>query len=228
MSAQTCRHYIVAVDPGLSMQHTAIAIIEQHTRREPRGRSECTAIQLRHLERLPLDATYPQTVERTKERLGALEVPEDARQSDLIVDVTGTGRAIAGLMKTAGMDPITVAITAGMDENEITPRDWRLPKIELVGNLQVLFQTEKLKTAKALPLVPVLLQELQDFKLKPSPVNLTDTESWREGQHDDLVFAVGLAAWRAVRETPSRAGRWRTSWEKNLYAPPKRRTFMGS
>ncbi len=115
-----------------------------------------------------------------------------------------------------------------MDENEINPRDWRLPKIELVGNLQILFQTEKLKTAKALPLVPVLLQELQDFKLKPAPVNLTDTESWREGQHDDLVFAVGLAAWRAVRETPSRAGGWRTNWEKKLYAPTKTRTFMGS
>ena len=77
-----------------------------------------------------------------------------------------------------------------------------MPKIELVGNLQVLYQTERLKMASALELVSTLIDELRDFKMRPPRIDPSDPETWREGQFDDLMFAVALAAWRASREVP--------------------------
>ena len=52
-------------------------------------------------------------------------------------------------------------------------------------------------------LVPALIDELRDFKMKPPRIDPNDPETWREGQFDDLVFAVALAAWRASRHVPT-------------------------
>ena len=56
--------------------------------------------------------------------------------------------------------------------------------------------------ASALDLVSDLTGELQQFSMKPPRINPNDPEAWREGQFDDLVFAVAVAAWRAVRHVP--------------------------
>ena len=56
MSGLICHHYIIGVDIGLTMEPTALAVIEQETRRVKHG-AECTVLRLRHLERLPLDTT---------------------------------------------------------------------------------------------------------------------------------------------------------------------------
>ncbi len=61
----------------------------------------------------------------------------------------------------------------------------------------MLYQTKKLKTAEKLPLAETFIEELQKFRLKSPVLSATDFEAWREGAHDDLVFAVALAAWRA-------------------------------
>ncbi len=49
--------------------------------------------------------------------------------------------------------------------------------------------------AERLPLARTLTQELADFEVKISPSG-HDTYSARSGQHDDLVLAVAIVAWR--------------------------------
>ncbi len=70
-----------------------------------------------------------------------------------------------------------------------------MPKRELVSNLAVIFQSDRLKIARALPEAPVLIEELQNFKLKITTAGNDTYEAWRESDHDDLVLAAAMAAW---------------------------------
>ena len=106
-----------------------------------------------------------------------------------------------GLMQSQDFDPISVLITGGAGENRSDDGIWRLAKTELVGTLQVAMQTNKLKVAKKLPLIATFVEELENFKMR-TPVLKPDDEVWREGQHDDLVFAVGIASWWADHNIP--------------------------
>jgi hypothetical protein len=204
MNRNICTHYIVGVSVGSMMQPTSIAILEQETRVRDSWKPYNHALRLRHLERVPMDVRYPQMIDLLAERIDALKDKEQARQTDLVVDVTGTGRSVGKLIKESGLKPIQVTITAGTDEDGDDLSGWRLAKTELVGGLQVSLQSDRLDMASELELVPTLVKELQAFKLRAPVINGSDPESWREGEYDDLVFAVGLANWRAGRNVPRR------------------------
>ena len=202
-------HYIIAASLGVGIQPTAIAVIEQEVLKQAYGWSaETGALRLRHLERLSVETSYPQTVDRLSTLLNTSEV-KDGEQCDgaeMILDVTGSGRAILELFERADASdtrPLVVTIVGGGGrEEEAEWRDWRVPKIELVGALRVVFEAGRLKMAKDLELVETLMNELREFKMRPPRIDPSDPETWRDSEFDDLVFAVGLAAWRASRYIP--------------------------
>jgi len=67
-------------------------------------------------------------------------------------------------------------------------------------SLLVLFQNERLKIAAGLSMADALVGELLNFKVKIDPKTAHDSyAAWREGDHDDLVLSVSLAAWWADR-----------------------------
>jgi hypothetical protein len=70
-----------------------------------------------------------------------------------------------------------------------------VPKKELIGTLQLLLQTRRLQVARTLTDAAVLIKELENYRIKVTTARQETFESWREGQHDDLVLAVALAAW---------------------------------
>ena len=76
---------------------------------------------------------------------------------------------------------------------------WR----DLIGRVQVLLQTDRLKFSAGIPAVPQLVQELLAFRVKIDPLTAHDSYGNREGQHDDLVFAVAVATWWGLRWQPS-------------------------
>jgi hypothetical protein len=205
MNTNAVLHYIVAVSIGSMMEPTAIAILEQEARTRDGYDVFNHALRLRHLERVPLDMRYPDMVDRVDSLVGQLEDQEQSKETDLIVDVTGTGRSVGNLMVQSGLKPIRITITGGVGEDEYEHRNWKLAKTELVGGLQVTFQSDRLEMASGLELVPTFVKELQGFKMRPPIINANDPESWREGQFDDLVFAVGLANWRAGKQIPRAA-----------------------
>ena len=58
------------------------------------------------------------------------------------------------------------------------------------------------------PLRPVLVREMQNFTVKINPQTAHDSYgAWRENEHDDLVYALAMAAWQA--ETRHGVGRAR-------------------
>ena len=73
-----------------------------------------------------------------------------------------------------------------------------MPKCDLVSNLLVLSETQRLKIAANLVEAQTLANELQNILVKINIDTSHDTYgAWREGQHDDHVLAVALSIWWA-------------------------------
>jgi len=180
--------FIMGVDLGQVQDYTAIAIIERLFQEK-----EGLYYHLRHLERLKLGTSYPDVVKRVINMLNTEPLSEEGFY--LVVDATGVGRPVTDLMMEEGLNGvIPVTITGGSEVTD-DKDGYKVPKRDLVTNLQVLFQNKKLQIAEGLPNAKTLLEELMNFKVKISKTGHDSYEAWREGAHDDLVLAVALASW---------------------------------
>src|SRR5688572_29343372 len=188
------RHFL-DLDLGQAQEYTALAIVERGevATGQPREPPEAH-YQLRHLERAALGTSYPAIVARVRE---LLTQPPLQDTTLLAVDATAVGAPVVDLLSRAGLSdkPYVVTLTAG-DTVTHEGRHYRVPLRDLVSMLQVLLQTERLKIASALPEALTLVRELLGFQTKVTLATSTDTlTAWREGAHDDLVLATGLACW---------------------------------
>jgi len=61
-----------------------------------------------------------------------------------------------------------------------------------------------------------LKKEMMDMRVKATPAGNEQFGAWREGEHDDLVFAVALACWGAKKRYPEKptgeAAYWIGRW----------------
>lgn len=199
---------------GQAADYTALAVLERkpppsdYAARRYRGGPEPPppdrgpfSYDCRHLERLKLGTPYPAVAER----VGAmLATPELRGRTTLVVDATGVGRPVVDMLVRLQLRPVPITITGG-DKPTTDGSGWRVPKRDLVGAVQVLLQTERIRFAAALPTVPALVQELLAFRVKISADTAHDSYgAWREGAHDDLVLAVAVAVWYGERYIPPR------------------------
>lgn len=175
--------FFLGLDLGQSSDYTALSVLDHNE----------STYQVRHLERVR-GVPYPQVVIKTTEIMQSPALKDNVA---LVVDQTGVGAPVVDLFRQAGLKPIGVLIHGG-DKASNEGNTWRVPKRDLVGSLQVLFQAERLKISKKLPLASALQNELLNFKVKIDPVTAHDSYSaWREADHDDLVLSVAMAAWWA-------------------------------
>lgn len=188
--------YFVGLDLGQAQDYTAVAVVERPTIRYDFS-GPLNQLHVRHLQRFRLGTSYPDVVEATKKILTSS--PLQGRAA-LVVDATGVGRPVVDLFRKEGLQPIAVTITGGSSVNVVPGGGYRVPKRDLVTNLQVALQSKRLKIAGALADRHTLVEELLAFKVKIDLKTAHDSyEAWREGVHDDLVLAVALAAWYAER-----------------------------
>jgi hypothetical protein len=105
-----------------------------------------------------------------------------------MVERAGIGCALA---------PVT--ITSG---DEVTELDgwWKVPKRELVTNLQVMLEERKLRVAGGMAEAATLVRELWEMRVKITPSGREQYAARGRGEHDDLVMAVALAAWWLKRK----------------------------
>jgi hypothetical protein len=124
------------------------------------------------------------------------------------VDVTGVGRAVKDLFADELHDrvfctfvPVTV-VGSGPSTGGGSTCGLVVPKLELVGTMQVLLQNKRIKIADSLPEAPVLVHELETFRAATPVLRGDAVEEWRERDHDDLVLAVAVAAWVGEQVIP--------------------------
>lgn len=183
--------FFVGLDLGQSSDYTALSVLERI------GIGHEAGYQVRHLERVR-GVSYPVIVSKVA---AMLHTPALIHEAALVVDQTGVGAPVVDLFNQAGLGPIGVLIHGG-DRASYEGGTCRVPKRDLVGALQVLFQSGRLKISSKLPLAGILQTELLNFKVKIDPVTAHDSYSaWREKDHDDLVLATALAAWWGEQDT---------------------------
>ena len=202
------RTLAVGIDIGQAHDPTAVAVVARVTSTtadpqleranpEPHARYE-----VQHLERLRLGMPYPAQVDHLEAMLS--RAPLDRMAPRVLVDYTGVGRPVFDMF--AGRHALRraqgVVITGGRDTTR-HGEGWSVPKGELVSKLQALLHAGELRIAASLPDAPVLLRELQDFR-----VHFTEsgnaTFNAREGAHDDLVLALALAVFGLCRSETAR------------------------
>lgn len=177
--------FYIGLDLGQSHDYTAAAIVQRL------GSPPC--YQVRELKRIPLGTSYPDIVERTQKVIQHPYINPNL----LIVDGTGVGAPVVDMFKRSGLYLIPIVIHGG--DNVSQDKTLRVPKRDLVGILQVLLQTKRLKIAAGLPDVKTLVEELLNFQVKISDSGHDSYGVWREGVHDDLVLAVAMACWVAEK-----------------------------
>jgi hypothetical protein len=212
----------IGLDLGQSNDYTALAIIEtvklpvgephldfkrmEHSVVEQWIQDTRTEYHLRHLERPELGTPYPAIVQHV---CTLVEGAPLNGEGCLVIDHTGVGRPVVDLFRDADLRTKVIPVTiTGGDSVTWENGGYRVPKRDLVTALQVLFQQQDFKIADGLPHMNTLIAELLNFKAKISLSGHDSYEAggsgaageWREGAHDDLVLAVALAVWHAVRE----------------------------
>lgn len=192
--------FVVGVDLGQSTDYTAIAVIERVTTLTLLDNGDVKQevnFHLRHLERPPLGTKYTDIATSV---VALLDQPPLTRDTPLIVDKTGVGTGVLDMFTERGVQPEAVTITGGDTVTHDT-HHYKVPKRELVWNLVALNETRRLKFSEGLDLVPALINELVNFKVKIDLKTAHDSyEAWRESIHDDMVLAVALACWYAEVE----------------------------
>ena len=198
--------YFVGVDFGQSRDFTAIAGVE---RAETKGDwdpvmfawKKAVSLQVRYLERVPLGTSYPDVVKRVVEVARSRDLTGRCRMA---VDGTGVGRAVVDLLRKGqpGCVVMAVNITSGMKQTQ-EGGYYGVPKRDLLVGLQVLLQRGLLRIAAGLEHGRDLVKEMEAVQVKISLSGHEQFGAWREGTHDDLVFAVALACWNAQNAYPN-------------------------
>jgi hypothetical protein len=181
--------YYLGLDLGQAKDFTALVILEKH------GADKHTAqYRARHLQRYELGTSYPAIVADVAKllRQGVFQ----NKHPTLAIDGTGVGAPVVDLFKKERL-PATLRpiIITGGDQVTREAGVTRVPKRDLVGVVQVMLQTARLKIAAELPEAATLTRELQDFQVKITDAANDTYGAWREGTHDDLVLALALALW---------------------------------
>ena len=191
-----CRNYVIGIDLGQVYDYSALAVVERLKVRSSTQLARLTVLDhhhVRYIKRWEKGTGYADVVAETGDimRRGKL------LDAVIVLDATGVGREVASLFlqayrmgKLGRYWPRPLVITGGRETT-----DELVPKRELVGKMQTLLQSGRLKIADSLPLADKLRAELMAFKVKMTPTGQETFESAREADHDDLVLAVALACW---------------------------------
>lgn len=184
--------FFVGLDLGQANDYTALSVLERRiVERE-------SSYDVRKLERVR-GMPYPDIIDKITQ---IMRSPALISEAVLIVDQTGVGQPVFDSFKKARLKPIGVMIHGG-DKTTHDGMTWRVPKRDLVGVLQVLYQNNRLRISAKLKLANVLSNEALNFKVKIDQATAHDSYSaWREQDHDDLLLAVALAAWFGERNRP--------------------------
>ena len=208
--------FVLALDLGPAADFTALAVLE----RDP---ADARAFAVRHLARFPPGTPYAAVGAAVAATIrdGGLGRPP------LVADLTAVGPGILYSLRAAVRPArvVPVLLTAGQTAAEADGLR-RVPKRDLVTNLQLLLQERRLLVAPALPEAALLVRELTAFRARVSLAESVAID-WRERPADDLVLAVALAAWWAVRYPPagldgiSVGGTMLTADMDRLFPPPE-------
>jgi len=197
--------FFVGLDLGQVCDFSTLAVIE---RVELTGEWDAvtfalkkrTMLRLRYLERISLGTPYPDVVSRVSDVMQQVAAEGNC---ELVVDGTGVGRPVVDLLRRSGLPcNLRAAIITGGIAEHYSDGFNHIPKKDLITGLQVMLQQGTLQIAGGLKFGPALVTEMAEMRVKITQPGHEQYGAWREGSHDDLVFAVALSTWAARKAYP--------------------------
>lgn len=139
--------------------------------------------------------SYPQTAKRIEQ---IVRSPLISRDYLLVVDATGVGQAVMDMLRDSyNLAPIGVTFTSGKSVTQ-SIYGYNVPKRDLVVNLQVLYQMERVRIAEELELALEYKEQLRHFTSEVDRVTKHESFDSDSGQvHDDLPMASAIVLWYA-------------------------------
>ena len=188
--------FYLGLDLGKMRDFSAFAVVEREDERVGWSTVQASQVlRVRYLERVALGTPYTRVVERVAE---VTRNPKLNGASYLTVDATGVGVPVVELLRAAklgcrGMTAVT--ITPGARARQApgfgVGEHWHVPRTDLLAGLQMLLERGELRISKKMRESGTLVREL--LSMRGGGANSLN------GQHDDLVLAVALACWQAMR-----------------------------
>lgn len=218
-------------DLGQAADHSALAILERVKNPNPEHDPEIAAFsranrkpgfrynvpQWLHddyhvlaLHRYQLGILYP-SIRRSLQTV--VDSPQLAGyRIALAMDGGHTGRSMVDELRAGpeesrlhGVDQfVPVTITTGNTENRGKMGYVNVARNILVGESKKLLGWGRLKMSPELPHAAIFAEELRSFKPRQTHAGNVVFEALRDGDHDDLIFAVSLALWMAIRRGDGR------------------------
>jgi hypothetical protein len=78
-------------------------------------------------------------------------------------------------------------------------------KGDLVSTMKLLMGTSRLKVVKDHPYSAILIKEIVGYKYRITEALNMIFGTWRENEHDDLLFSLGMCVWWAQQKGPPAA-----------------------
>ena len=194
--------YVIGVDLGQKRDHTAIVMVEKPYR-HPLASVVDPTLTVRMAQRLPLGMGYPEMVEVVRHVVGmGMRAGYVRGQTPcaVVVDATGVGTPVVEAMRAAGLgaEVTSVTITGGAAETH-KGLDYHVPKQDLMMGLQLLLEKGELKISRKGSEAGALVKELVNMRQQTGVRGRIRVGAEAFGEHDDLVMALALVAWKAKR-----------------------------
>lgn len=203
--------YYIGCDLGQAADHTAFSVIQAvrgfHKKKAVMGSPAFDSeplvkkveYHLRLLDRFPIGTDYTDIV---KELLSLKDSKDFAGSKAVyVIDYTGVGRPIVDMAINAGLRPIVPVTITGGEQVVEHKNSVSVPKRDLVYSLFLLQSSGRLVIAEDLQFLNEFLNEVETFSIKLDVKTGHESfEAWRESDHDDIVLAVSLACWRALKD----------------------------
>jgi hypothetical protein len=187
----------VGADLGKVGDPSALAVVEREDLLRAWQTPLFRGLQVRYLERIPLGTPYTAVVERLREMM---RHPLMSAGCHLTVDATGVGVPVVDMLRKARLPCGVTAVT-------ITPGAqahghgewWYVPKRDLMSGLHLMLEHKELRIAKKLRESGALVRELLTVRMTQRPSGIPRMGADGSGEHDDLVVALAMACWQAMR-----------------------------
>jgi hypothetical protein len=181
--------FTLGVDLGQARSYSAVVLLAHERGRDP-------IYTLVHAQRFPLGTSFSDIVDRI---VAPLAAPPLLGRTTVAVDAGGIGAPVLEQLKPRlppGTPCRAIELTGGSSVHTAKGKT-TVPKSDVIATTQILFQNHRIRIAAGTPAAAELTEELRSFTITINENGHPTYRPAQDGGHDDLVLALGLAAWTA-------------------------------
>lgn len=179
--------FILSLDPAQLRDWSALCAVDMQYNQAQR-RFHYNLVAMNRKQGLPYDQIVEWVARTIKNpAFNAKQPPE------FLLDATGVGVAVKDMLRSKGVKPKAITITAGETLTRVGP-EIHLGKARLIGKFLGAFDAGKVHVNPNMPIWPQVEKEMLSFRAEMSAQGRVKLEA-EPGENDDMLFALAMAVW---------------------------------